>query len=108
MAKDMNMAMALFMAQGAICFYCGCEFEGRVTKTRTRAWTKDHVKPASKGHAPVKNTVLACLTCNREKRDREPTSQEVARAQKVWVAAVRYLKAFNGSVPPALGISNFP
>ena len=102
MAKDMNMTLALFMAQGATCFYCGCDFEGRVAKKRPRAWTTDHVKPVSKGHTRAKNAVLACQSCNVEKRDREPTAQELARSQKIWVAAVRYLKAFNGVVPPAL------
>ena len=62
MAKDMNMTMALFMAQGAACFYCGCDFEGRVAKKRPRAWTTDHVKPVSKGNTRAKNVVLACLT----------------------------------------------
>lgn len=104
MAKDMNMTMALFMAQGATCFYCACDFEGRVAKKRRRAWTVDHVKPLSKGHTRVKNAVLACLTCNTEKRDREPTAQEIARAQKIWATAIRYLKAFNGAVPPTLGM----
>jgi 5-methylcytosine-specific restriction endonuclease McrA len=104
MAKDMNLTLALFMAQGASCFYCGCDFEGRVlpSKKRPRAWTTDHVKPVSKGHSRCKNAVLACQTCNVEKRDREPTAQELARSQKIWSAAVRYLKAFNGQVPPAL------
>jgi 5-methylcytosine-specific restriction endonuclease McrA len=104
MAKGMNLAVALFMAQGAECFYCACEFEGRElpVKKRPRAWTKDHVRPASAGHKSVKNVVLACLTCNREKKNREPTPQELARAQKIWDSALRYFKAFNGQVPPSL------
>ena len=102
MAKDMNMTMALFMAQGATCFYCACGFEGRVAKKRPRAWTTDHVKPASKGNGRLKNSVLACQTCNVEKGNREPTAYELARAQKTWTAAVRYLKAFNGSASPNL------
>ena len=105
MAKDMNMTMALFMAQGAACFYCACEFEGRVrpVKKVPRAWTKDHVKPASNGNNGVQNSVLACQACNAEKRNREPTPQEIARANKVWATALRYLKAFNGNAPPTLG-----
>jgi 5-methylcytosine-specific restriction endonuclease McrA len=101
----MNMTMALFMAQQGTCFYCACDFEGRVlpVKKRPRAWTTDHVKPLSKGNSRVQNAVLACQSCNVEKRDREPTSPELARAKKVWASALRYLRAFNGSVPPALG-----
>ncbi|MBN9588296.1 MAG: hypothetical protein BGN85_05575 [Alphaproteobacteria bacterium 64-11] len=103
MTKGMNMAAALFMAQGAECFYCACEFEGNVMVGKSaRAWTRDHVRPASAGHKSVRNLVLACLACNREKKNREPTKQELARAQKVWVSALKYFKAFNGHVPPTL------
>ncbi len=104
MAKDMNMNMALFMAQSGACFYCGCEFEGRALpgKKHLHGWSKDHVKPLCKGNNAVRNSVLACLSCNAEKKDREPTRQEFERAQRIWTGALRYLKAFNGNAPPML------
>jgi len=58
--------------QDGLCFYCGHYMKFR---------TVDHVWPKALGGSShrERNGVLACLLCNAEKADREPTGAELER-----------------------------
>lgn len=65
-----------------VCFYCGTF----LTKGHPLR-TVDHVIPRAKGGANrMWNLVVACKPCNRDKGDREPTSEELAviMPRKAW------------------------
>jgi 5-methylcytosine-specific restriction endonuclease McrA len=101
MSADMTIAHALCAAQGGRCFYCGQDFKGR-QKNRfgsAKSWTRDHIRAASKGHKRLGNIVLACGGCNTRKGDREPTQEEIGRADAVQREALRIITAFNGLAP---------
>lgn len=60
---------------GAQCFYCG-ERDGD---------TLDHLLPSSLGgRTTVENTVPSCEPCNAAKKDRLPTTNEMARHRAAW------------------------
>lgn len=58
-----------------LCFYCGC-FLKRAAKERTL----DHVIPKCKEGTSNRmwNLVIACRSCNSEKNDTDPTSEQLA------------------------------
>ena len=105
LSADLSITQALFAAQDGKCFYCSVEFTGRIGRRtkRSTGWTRDHLRPRSAGNTNAMNIVLACQGCNDDKKSRQPSSDEVARALIVWRTAHRFIVSFNGCSAPEWG-----
>lgn len=79
----------LFLAQGGKCFYCGrfmSAFPYEQNGRNPRGFTIDHFYPKSKP-LPIQkeeNRVLACIRCNNEKADTEPSVKQVHKHTRLY------------------------
>ena len=75
-----------FEKYGGTCFHCGKKFK---PAKLSQSITRDHIRPRSKGGTDfLHNLVIACGTCNRNKRDKELVRCRADVAEK-------YLKALD-------------